>query len=149
MPSKGRELAGHTVLVTRAPEQAGALSEALMARGAQVVELPTITIVPPESYAPLDQALGQASTYDALILGSKNGAQVVVDRCLQLGLHWPGPIACVGEKTAQWVRGQPEVFRGTVIVPETLRAEALVPALRASGASSATVKPTSRSRPAR
>lgn len=129
MPSKGSELQGHTVLVTRAPEQAGALSDVLRARGAQVLELPTIQIVPPESYAPLDQALGQASTYDGLILGSKNAAQVVVDRALQLGLHWDGPIACIGEKTAQWVRGQPEIFRGEVIVPETFRAEALIPVL--------------------
>lgn len=131
MPSKGRELAGRTVLVTRAPEQAGALSDALQQRGAQVLELPTIAIVPPESYAPLDQALGQAAAYDALILGSKNAAQVVVDRCLQLGLHWTAPVACVGEKTAQWVRAHAEIFRGAVVVPETFRAEALVPALGA------------------
>lgn len=129
MPSKGRELAGRTVLVTRAPEQAGALSEALRDRGAQVLELPTIAITPPESYAPLDRALGQASAYDALILGSKNAVQAVVDRGLQLGLHWPAPVACVGEKTARWVRSETKIFGGPVIVPETFRAEALVPAL--------------------
>ncbi|MBK6684257.1 MAG: uroporphyrinogen-III synthase [Deltaproteobacteria bacterium] len=129
MPSKGRELDGRTVLVTRAPEQAGALSEALRDRGAEVLELPTILIVPPETYAPLDQALSQASSYDALILGSRNAAQGVVERCLQLGLHWPRPIACVGEKTAHWVRSQAEIFRGEVIVPQTFRAEALVPTL--------------------
>lgn len=129
MPSKGRELEGQTVLVTRAPEQAGALSEQLRDRGAQVVELPTILIVPPPSAEALDDALAQAEGYDGLILGSRNAVQVVVARAVGLGLTWPGPVACVGEKTAERVRSEPKVFRGPLIVPETFRAEALVPAL--------------------
>src|SRR5581483_3599597 len=51
-------LAGKRILVTRAREQAGVLSESLRSLGAQPVELPVIRIVPPEDWSPLDRALG-------------------------------------------------------------------------------------------
>ncbi|MHB1775326.1 MAG: uroporphyrinogen-III C-methyltransferase [Acidimicrobiales bacterium] len=41
-------LAGATVVVTRPPDQAGALSAALADAGARVLELPTIEVAPPE-----------------------------------------------------------------------------------------------------
>ena len=50
-------LAGRSVLVTRAAHQAGKLSEALRAVGAEPVEVPILEIQPPASFEPLDHAL--------------------------------------------------------------------------------------------
>lgn len=50
-------LQGKRILVTRAREQAGALSDRLRELGAIPVEFPTIHIVPPENWALLDDAL--------------------------------------------------------------------------------------------
>jgi uroporphyrinogen-III synthase len=50
-------LQGKRILVTRASEQAGALSDRLRELGAIPVEFPTIHIIPPEDWAPLDDAL--------------------------------------------------------------------------------------------
>jgi len=50
-------LQGKRVLVTRASEQAGALSNRLRKLGAIPVEFPIIQIAPPEDWAPLDDAL--------------------------------------------------------------------------------------------
>jgi uroporphyrinogen III methyltransferase/synthase len=52
-----RPLFGRRVLVTRTREQASTLVEQLRGAGARAVELPTIAIRPPASYAELDAAL--------------------------------------------------------------------------------------------
>ncbi len=52
-------LTGRRIVVTRAARQSGGLRERLERQGAEVLLLPTIEIVPPESYAPLDSALRQ------------------------------------------------------------------------------------------
>jgi len=60
-----RPLFGRRVLVTRTREQASALVERLREQGARAVELPTIAIQPPESYAPLDAALRELAGHPA------------------------------------------------------------------------------------
>ena len=50
-------LQGKRILVTRTRQQAGALSERLRALGAIPIEFPTIHIVPPQDWEPLDSAL--------------------------------------------------------------------------------------------
>ena len=49
-------LAGKRIVVTRARSQASSLVTALTELGAEVIELPTIEIVPLESYEALDEA---------------------------------------------------------------------------------------------
>ena len=70
-------LVGRTILVTRARHQAGQLSEKLRALGAEVVEIPTLSIVPPESYANLDEALRNLSQVQWLIVTSTNGVEAL------------------------------------------------------------------------
>src|ERR1019366_6253750 len=79
-------LFGKRIVVTRAPEQAGALASRLGALGAGVVELPTIEIRPPADGAPLDRAIAQLDTYDWLIFTSANGVRFFLDR-LDAGEH--------------------------------------------------------------
>src|SRR5437763_8736549 len=52
-----KPLSGRTVMITRAREQAAEFAAALEGYGARVVSCPTIEIVAPESYAPLDDAI--------------------------------------------------------------------------------------------
>jgi uroporphyrinogen III methyltransferase / synthase len=82
-----RPLAGVTVLVPRAREQAGVFSRLLRERGAEPLEVPTIAIRPLESTADLDQAVGRlaAGAYDWVVLTSVNGVASVRARAEALG----------------------------------------------------------------
>ncbi len=73
-------LFGRRIVVTRAQDQAGALSSRLHALGADVVELPTIEIRPAGDYSGLDRAIGQIETYDWLLFTSANGVRFFFDR---------------------------------------------------------------------
>ena len=74
-------LAGRTVVVTRATDQAGSLACALRDRGATVVELPVIAIVDSaDEGAALIAAVERAvdGGYDWIVVTSPNGAHRVV-----------------------------------------------------------------------
>ncbi len=68
-----KPLAGKTILITRAREQSGDFATLLQRRGAEVIEFPTIEIVPPRSWEKLDQAIARLKTYDWIIFTSANG----------------------------------------------------------------------------
>jgi uroporphyrinogen III methyltransferase / synthase len=70
-----RPLAGLTVLVPRARDQASDFSALLRARGAEPLEVPTIEIRQPSSTAALDQAVEDLATgrFDWVVLTSVNG----------------------------------------------------------------------------
>ena len=124
-------LAGRRVLVTRALRQAGKLSESLRALGAEPVEVPVLEIVPPESYAQLDDALRHLDRYDWLILTSINTLQAVSVRCARLGVNPADAeglsVAAVGSATAEAARHSG--FR-VAVVPEAYVAESLLESLR-------------------
>jgi uroporphyrinogen III methyltransferase/synthase len=73
--TRHKPLTGRVILVTRAREQAGVFAELLEAAGARVLLVPTITIEPPDSWAPLDAALGQE--YAWVVFTSVNGVAMV------------------------------------------------------------------------
>lgn len=122
-------LAGKTVLVTRAPGQAGEFSRLLRERGASVVEVPTIEIVPPESWEEADRAIDRLPHYDWLVLTSANA----VDRFLRRVRERRGDLWClagvricaVGPKTRAAledaglaVEFQPSVYRAEGLIDE-------------------------------
>ena len=123
-------LAGRTILVTRARQQAGRLSEALRTRGATVLEIPAIAIEPPHSYAPLDAALRKLSEYQWLIVTSANGAEALRTRSAELGIAPEAfahlEIAAVGSATAAALR---EAGLAVTLTPREYVAESLVEAL--------------------
>ena len=129
-----RVLAGRRILVTRARHQAGQLSEKLKALGAEVVEIPAIAIMPPESYEGLDRALGNLSQspshYSWLIVTSANGAQALLGRMQTLGIDRGVlsalRIAAVGSGTA---RALGETGLRVAVTPAEYVAESLVEAL--------------------
>lgn len=73
-------LFGKKIVVTRAVEQAGALTSMLHQLGADVVELPTIEIQPAGDYAALDAAIAKLPQYNWLIFTSVNGVRFFLDR---------------------------------------------------------------------
>jgi uroporphyrinogen III methyltransferase/synthase len=82
-----RPLWGKRIVVTRAREQASALSERLRAAGAQPIEYPVIAFAPPVDWRPLDQALAKLDEYNWLIFTSVNGVRFVVERMRTLGMQ--------------------------------------------------------------
>ena len=66
-------LAGRTILITRAREQSGEFASRLRDLGAELIEFPTIEIVPPLSWEELDRAIEQLPSYDWVIFTSVNG----------------------------------------------------------------------------
>jgi uroporphyrinogen-III synthase len=129
----GKPLAGRKVLVTRAVQQAGKLSDGLRALGAEPVEVPVLEIRPPDSFEPLDHAirgLEPPRPFDWLILTSVNTVQAVAARCALLQVDVSGikllRVAAVGSATAEAARKAG--FRVT-LVPESYQSEGMVAAL--------------------
>lgn len=98
-------LFGKTVLITRAREQASEFAQKLMACGARVLQFPTIRILPPRDFRPLDRALSKLSRYDWLIFTSQNGVESFVSRLRKLRIKLSAAAVmktCViGPKTAE------------------------------------------------
>jgi uroporphyrinogen III methyltransferase/synthase len=99
LTAAGSPLAGLTVLVPRARDQASGFSALLRDRGAEPLEVPTIEIRPVASTARLDQAVRDlaAGRYDWVALTSVNGVAAVRARVEALGL---GPEALTTAKVA-------------------------------------------------
>jgi uroporphyrinogen-III synthase len=124
------------VLVTRALQQAGKLSDGLKALGAEPVEVPVLEIRPPDSYEALDNAIRKLDApqgFDWVILTSANTAVAVAARCSLLHVDVADlkrlSVAAVGSATAEAARKAD--FRVTV-VPESYQgqnSEGLVAAL--------------------
>jgi uroporphyrinogen III methyltransferase/synthase len=116
-------LSGKTVLITRAASQSAELRTALEGLGAKVIECPTIHIVPPTTWKPVDDAIRRLNTYNWLLFTSANAVEQFMDRMRE---RRPSiPIAVVGSATstklAEW-KLKPS------LVPKNFRAEGLLEA---------------------
>src|SRR5262245_6075688 len=129
-----KPLFGRRIVVTRARAQAAGFVDALAAAGADVIPCPTIEIVAPASWAPLDAAIARVESYDWIVLTSVNGVEMFFER-LRVGrrdvraLH-RARIAAVGSETAAALAA-----RGVLVdvVPPEFRAEAVAAAMREAG----------------
>jgi uroporphyrinogen III methyltransferase/synthase len=126
-----RPLFGRKILVTRAADQAGEFSAMLTERGATTIECPTIRLVEPDSWEPLDVAIRRVSDYDWLILTSGNAVRIFFQRLEVLGLDARALGGCrvcaVGPKTAEAIRGfgiRPD------LIPADYKAEGVVAEFR-------------------
>jgi uroporphyrinogen-III synthase len=118
--STDRPLTGRVVAVTRAPEQATELVDALTALGARVLAIATIAIVdPPDAGAALAKAVARIDSYAWVVLTSANGARRFVAAAPPP--PWPA-VAVVGPKTADVLGVKP------TLVPDHFVAEALLEA---------------------
>jgi len=73
-------LTGKTIVVTRARHQAGEFVRLIEKRGGRAVAIPTIEIVEPETWKPVDEAIDGIARYQWLILTSANGADYFLRR---------------------------------------------------------------------
>jgi len=73
---ESRPLFGKRIVVTRTQEQAGELSVRLRDLGAEVIELPTISITDPtDGGAAFADAVSRSGSYDWIVVSSPNGAR--------------------------------------------------------------------------
>jgi len=124
-----KPLVGQRIVVTRAREQASSLVDRLTELGAQCLEYPTIEVVGPDDWRPLDTAIDNLGTYDWLVFTSVNGVKYFFERLFNKGLD----VRALGHlKTA--VIGPVTKARlaefGIIadILPESYRAESVVAA---------------------
>ena len=125
-------LDGRRILVTRSAGQASELNERLTALGATVIQIPTIEIGPPSSYAALDAALAEVGVFDLVVFTSGNAVEAFGQRAQHLGIAVkPRRIAVVGPATERAVEALglrvdviPPVFTAEAL-GETLRSEAV------------------------
>jgi uroporphyrinogen III methyltransferase/synthase len=125
-------LQGKRILVTRSASQASQFTDLLTSRGAEVIEMPTLAILPPTSWEFLDQAIASLPNYDWLILTSANAVDSFFERLKNSGkdsraLH-ALKVAVVGRKTAEVLANygiKPD------LVPTDFVADALVDAFLA------------------
>lgn len=126
-----KPLTGRKILITRARHQAQSLASALENKGATVVAIPAIEIIPPDSYDALDASLRNAKKYQWLVVTSANSVEVLAERLSALKLPIAAvdalKIAAIGPATA---RALGEVGLHVDEVPRQAVAESLVDSLR-------------------
>jgi uroporphyrinogen III methyltransferase / synthase len=76
---ENRPLFGRKIVVTRTRQQAGALSARLRSLGAEVFELPTIKIIPPDNLMEFGELVRDSFQYDWLVFTSPNGVGAFFD----------------------------------------------------------------------
>jgi uroporphyrinogen III methyltransferase/synthase len=124
-------LFGRRIGITRPVGQAEGAIARCLELGADPVLLPTISILPPDDWRPVDAALARLAEFDWLVFTSVNGVQSLLDRLWETGgdvrkvSHLR--IAAIGDATAAALA---ERQLRADVVPESFRAEALAEALR-------------------
>jgi uroporphyrinogen III methyltransferase / synthase len=126
-----RALFGRRIVVTRTRQQAGALSARLRSLGAEVTELPTIKIVPPENLMEFGELVRDSFQYDWVVFTSPNGVTAffelffkLYDDARALG---SARIAAIGPGTAKRVK---DFHLAVDLQPEEAVAERLVEAFQ-------------------
>ena len=136
-----RPLFGQTIAVTRTRQQASDLSQRLAELGANVIEAPTIDVVPLENWEPVDAALKRLwrqsrhgdspDPYGIVIFTSANGVTATRSRLDALGLDARvfgcTTLAVVGEATARACRDHLAITPD--VIPEQQTSEGLAMAL--------------------
>src|SRR4030042_2872378 len=122
-----KSLAGKRILITRAREQSGDFAAQLKKRGAEVIEFPTIEIVPPLHWGAVDRAMDRLKSYDWIIFTSANGVtffwQRVKERGKNLRLPSSLKVCAIGPATADRLKQRSVSVH---YVPEKFVAESIL-----------------------
>lgn len=79
-------LTGRRILITRAADQSAAFSSLLREQGAEVIEFPTIELLPPLHLEGLDRAIDRLASYAWILFTSANGVLFFGKRLAERGL---------------------------------------------------------------
>lgn len=82
---EAKPLFGRKIVITRPERQNASLRLLLQRQGAEVLECPSIRILPPKSFRALDKALRQLRQYDAVLFTSTNAVDAFFERLSALG----------------------------------------------------------------
>jgi len=131
---ESKPLFGKRIVVTRSRDQASVFAEMLIDRGATVIELPTIDVVPPASWEELDSAIAGVESFAWIIFTSANAVRFFMERLRVLGKDvrmLKGVNLCtVGPKTAEAL----EAFGLKAdLIPAEFKAEGVLAALGNAG----------------
>jgi uroporphyrinogen-III synthase len=125
-----KALAGKRVLITRAKAQSSKLKTLLEEAGAEVIAIPSIEIVPPDSYDALDAALHTIVCYDWLVLTSANAVEAIAQRSATLNIPLETYacvyIAAIGGATADAIT---QLGLAVELIPPRAVAESLAESL--------------------
>ncbi len=126
---ENRPLSGKRIVVTRAREQASDLVKLLSDLGAECLECPTIKVVPPDDWKPLDAAIKNIATCDWLVFTSVNGVNAFFERLFKnnMDARSLGKLrtASIGPATAKRMF---DFGLTSDIVPKSYRAESVIEA---------------------
>jgi uroporphyrinogen III methyltransferase/synthase len=119
-----KPLFGHRVLVTREHMEG---FEPLEELGAEIIEFPTIEVVPPVSYEDLDKSIDNIDIYNWLIFTSRNGVKYffkrVFDRDRDIRDLKGIKICAIGTMTAKEIK---KYGIKTDLIPDEFSAEGLI-----------------------
>lgn len=127
-------LVGKRILITRAREQSSEFKTRLKKLGAEVIEFPTIEIVPPSSWKGVDHAIAQLKSYDWVIFTSANGVHFFYQRLKERGKPQRSlsglKICAIGPATAKQLKK-----RGARVnyIPKEFIAESILMGFRKMG----------------
>jgi uroporphyrinogen III methyltransferase/synthase len=125
-----KPLFGRRIIITRARGQSREFSELLQLYGAEVIEFPTIEIIPPKSWEGMDRAISRIEDYEFIILTSVNSVKPFIER-LKInkrdirdlkGIR----LVAIGPKTAKEVEGY---GLSLYLIPDEYRAESIIDAI--------------------
>lgn len=117
---------GHRILVTREHLEG---FEPLEELGAEIIEFPTIKLVPPKNYDEFDASIDKIETYDWLIFTSRNGVKFFFKRFFEKDRDIRDlkgiKICAIGKRTAKEIK---TYGLKVDLIPEEFRAEGLIEA---------------------
>jgi uroporphyrinogen III methyltransferase/synthase len=124
-------LRGRRVLVTRPAGQADDLVALVRDAGGECLRIPVIRVEPPDSWAPLDEAIRGAASYDWIVFASSNGVRSFTERLRALRLDGrilgTARLAAIGPATRLSLEQAGFVCD---LTPDEFRSEGLVAAFR-------------------
>lgn len=128
--TNNQPLAGRTVVITRAADQAEEFIAELREYGAEVIVCPTIEIRPLDNYERLDEALEHLYGYDWIIFTSANGVEYFFKRLTAANRAVSEldelKVCAIGDATADRLR---DLHVHVDVVPEEFKAEGVFSAL--------------------
>jgi uroporphyrinogen III methyltransferase/synthase len=127
-------LTGKRILITRPQRQVEEFSTLLADCGAHVIAFPTIEIVAPGDWQPLDKAIENINSYDWIIFTSVNGVKYFGQRLKEKGVPRAAltgkKICAIGSRTKGVLE---EMGLSVRFTPQEYRAEGIAEGLKALG----------------
>lgn len=105
-----QELAGKRILITRPRNLISAMAERLRTKGAEVLEVPAVSIEPMYKKEPLEKALEKIQEYTVLAFTSPSGVQVFFELLNEIGMDIRKlahlKVAAIGKGTAKELKNR-------------------------------------------